>query len=157
MNKCYAILFIFKKEMTFLKLILSNRKLSWAPEILYLRVTLDKILTFRKHVKNINSKVIGKINPSDHTPHVDQMQDHSILHPNQIRHDLRLSSLVHLHQNTPPNTSKTKTIPLSNHSLSKLHSHRYTSRPNPDRSPQWKNIYNIQTHPSISNSKTIQT
>lgn len=60
------ILLIPKREITLPKF---NRELGWAQEILYLGVTLDKTLTFRKDIKNINSKVVGKIKSIQHLIH----------------------------------------------------------------------------------------
>ena len=47
--------------MLLLKLTLSNREPDLTPEIIYLGVTLDRTLTFRKHIKNVNTKAIRKI------------------------------------------------------------------------------------------------
>ena len=66
MDKCQAILFTHKQHIPQPKLTLSGRELGWAPQIIYLGVTLDKTLTFRKHIKNINSKAIGKIKAIQH-------------------------------------------------------------------------------------------
>ena len=50
-----------KKNIPLPNLTLSNRELGWAPEIIYLGVTIDKTRTFRRNIKNINSKAIEKI------------------------------------------------------------------------------------------------
>ena len=68
-DKCQAILFTPKKHIPLPKLSLSDRELGWAKEITYLGVTLDRTLTFRKHIKNVNSKAIGKIKSIQHLIH----------------------------------------------------------------------------------------
>ena len=64
--KCQVIPFTHKKHIPLSKLTLSNRELGWASEIIYLGVTLDRTVTFRKYIKNINSKAIGKIKTIQH-------------------------------------------------------------------------------------------
>ena len=109
MDKCQTILFTPKNHIPISKLTVSNRELGWAPGIIYLGLTLVRTLTFRKHIRNISSKAIRKINLLIyHT----KVQDSSLYQFNNTRNDLRLPSLVHPIQNPSKYTPKTQNYAL---------------------------------------------
>ena len=60
-DKCQATLFTRKLKIIPPKITLSNRELVWTRQTKYLGVTLDKNLSFRPHIKNINSKAVGRM------------------------------------------------------------------------------------------------
>ena len=57
-NKTEAIIFT-RKRKSFKKLTLFNEEINWSNEVKYLGITLDKRLTYQKHISNVSKKFIN--------------------------------------------------------------------------------------------------